>query len=76
MHRVRAQDQVRGDLLIAQPARDEREDLAFSARQQRGSGLPGRVWETAKPLWLANVIDANAKPASVDTCTSCVRVRT
>ena len=37
VHRVVAQDQLIGDLLVAQPRRDQRQHLTLSAGEQRKS---------------------------------------
>ena len=43
VHRVLAQDQLLGDLLVAQPARDQRQHLALSAGEQHRRRLSGQA---------------------------------
>ncbi len=52
---VVATDVVAADVVAAEFAKVSRE-MTFSL----GAGLPGRVWETGKPIWISNIVtDAN-----------------
>ena len=43
MHSVLAQDELSGDLLVAQAARDQRQHLTFSSREQYRRSVSGRA---------------------------------